>query len=319
MIDESKERIESKYVEDSLEQLVNKTRNIKTYIENLNAFTNYERIIKNYKSKLNISSKDISLQIKQNKYNDEIDGFLKTKLCNLTNILSEYYNEVNSSFLVLKDDLINSIKNMNDSLCYCVDVTKIVLNAEYKNISDSTARIDKNITNYIDKLEDPLKYKHKAENMMNNGTAYVRKISEYAEFKLDLTLEGNKFKIPKVKAKIVNKIVPKDVLVNVMSGNGFCIEKGYQFNIGLTDANYIMTVEYDTKSSYINITTYTNIENYQYTLQLSETKGDMITKEVTVENYTRTFECVNRTRTSGQRIIYDMSASSFNETMIVFK
>ena len=40
-----------------------------------------------------------------NKYNDEIYIFLKEKLSNLTNILIVYYDEINSTFSYLKNEL----------------------------------------------------------------------------------------------------------------------------------------------------------------------------------------------------------------------
>ena len=51
-----------------------------------------------------------------NKYNDEIYIFLKEKLSNLTNILIVYYDEINSTFSYLKNELIDSINNIKYSL-----------------------------------------------------------------------------------------------------------------------------------------------------------------------------------------------------------
>ena len=88
----------------------------------------------------------------------------------------------------------------------------------------------------------------------------IQQLTEDAQFKLDLTLEGVKFKIPKVKAKIFDKTISKKVKLNIATGYGYCHNKSYEYNITFNDGNFTCNIEYDIKSSYINITTYTDIE-----------------------------------------------------------
>lgn len=284
-IEETKKRIESKYVEDSLEQIVNKTRNVKQYISILYAFTENEKIIKNYKNNLNIDNKKIKETIALNKYNEQIDTFLKEKLSNITNVLIDYYDSINSTFSFLKNELLDSMNNINKSLNNITELTKEILNGKYEKISDSTNRINKTRTNYIEEYEEDLNYVQKSENMKTNVVAYINRLTEYAEFKLEFILEGTKFKIPKIKAKIIDKTIPKNVLINVLSEYGFCNYKEYQFDIEFNNATYTSNIEYDIKSSYINITTYKDIGKYEYKIKLVETKGEMRTESINVENY----------------------------------
>ena len=315
--DEAKQRIESKYVEETLEQLVNKTRNVQKYLDNINTFVNYERIIKNYQNNLNIDYKNIKEMIAKNQYIDEIDEYLKQKLTQMTYVLSNYYKNINSTIYFLKIDLLDSIKNILNSLDFCTDITSYILNNEYQKISDSTERINKTRKNHIENYSDIIKYKHQAENMMNEAKAYIKNLNEYSEFYLDLTLEGNKFKIPKVKARILNKIIPQDVQVIITSANGFCHENYYKFTIGLNDANYTMSLEYDTKSNYINITTFSNIDSYQYKLQIAEKIGQLETISVGSVNL-RVSNCVNpRTRIYSESD-FEVSNKSIKESMILF-
>jgi DNA-binding protein H-NS len=233
----------------------------------LYAFTENEKIIKNYKDNLNIDNKKIKEAIVINKYNNEIDTFLKGKLSNLTNILTDYYDTINSTFSNLKKELIDSINNIYNSLNNITEITKEILNGKYEKISNSTNRINKKRTNYIEEYKQDLKYVQKTENMMTNVTAYIDNLIEYGEFKLEFTLEGTKFKIPKIKAKIIDKTIPKNVEINVLSDYGFCYYKGYQIDIEFNNASYTSIIEYDIKSSYINITTYKEIEKYEYSIK----------------------------------------------------
>ena len=317
-VEENKKRLESKYVEESLEQMINKTRNVKQYIDTLNAFTETEQIIKNYKNTLNIDYRRINTTIELNKYNDEIDKFLKEKLSNLTKILSNYYDSINSTFSKLKNGIKDSINSIKYSLDTITEITKETLNGRYQRMSDSTNRINKNVVNYIEKYdEEDLKYTQKSENMLTTVTADIKKLNEYAEFKLDFTLEGEKFKIPKIKSKIVDITVPKNVQINVLSDYGFCYYKGFQFDINFNNANFTTTIEYDIKTSYINITTYKDIEQYQYKISPVEAKGDMNTEDISVDNYLKKVKCVNMKRNIDKEIPVEVLAQNEKEPKII--
>ena len=316
--EENKKRLESKYVEESLEQMINKTRNVKQYIDTLNAFTETEQIIRNYKNNLNVDYRRINTTIELNRYNDEIDKYLKEKLSNLTKILSNYYDSINSTFSELKNEIKNSINSIKYSLDTITEITKETLNGRYQRMSDSTNRINKNVVNYIEKYDEKdLKYTQKSENMLTTVTADIKKLNEYAEFKLDFTLEGEKFKIPKIKSKIVDIIVPKNVQIKVLSDYGFCYYKGFEFDIKLNNANFTATIEYDIKTSYINITTYKDIEQYEYKISPVEAKGDMNTEDISVDNYLKKVKCVNMNRIFGKEIPVDVLAQNENEPKII--
>ena len=317
---EAKKRIESKDVEETLEQLVNKANNVRKYIDNMNTFFTYEQSIKNYQNNLNIDYKNIKEMIIKNQYIDEIDKYLKEKLMNMTNILSNYYKHINSSIYFLKIDLLEAIKNIHNSLSFCTDITSYILNNEYQKISDSTKRINKIRRNYTD-FSNRIKYKLQSENMMVNGNAQIKKKNEYAEFQLDLIFEGNKFKIPKVKAKILNKIIPKEALITISSGNGFCHQKQYKFNIESNDANYTMSLEYDTKSNYINITTFSNIESYHYKFQVEEVIGNLESRSIYpygINENIRVITCTNKTTKVNSETILEVPSKNEKESIIIF-
>ena len=318
IIEEERRIIESRYIEDSFELILNKIRNTKNYIENLYAFVRIENILNKYKTNLNIDYKNISNMITENRYYYDIDVFLKEKLTNLTNILYNYFDQINTIFYYFKQDLVNTVYHINISLNLLSSITKNVLNREYQGISDSTTRINKIRTNYIGRYPTTLKYNHKSENMMHNVTTYIDNLTDYAEFKLDLNLEGNGFKIPKVKASIVDGTVGA-AQVRIISGNGACIEKGHYFNIKPNAANQTVTVEYNTKSNLINITTITNIKEYNYTITYSKSIGDTASEPITVDNYVRAIKCENITRERDDPIIVTVEEKNIVESQILNK
>jgi hypothetical protein len=198
---------------------------------------------------------------------------------------------------------------------------ELVINDEYFAIYHNYRKIDEKKTNYVEDYKT-LRYKHQAENMMNNGTAHIFKLNEYAEFNTDLTLYRyypGRIYVPTFKARITSKTYPKNVIVDVMTGYGFCYEQGHRFNISLNDVNYTMTVEYDTKNGYINLQTYTDIKGYQYTLQNSKMKGETTTEQISMDNYIRTFQCKNLERTLSNTETITVPAKNRKDKKIIFK
>ncbi len=130
--------------------------------------------------------------------------------------------------------------------------------------------------------------------MQTNAIFNLINITEYAEFKLDLILEGNDFKVPKVKAKIVGKTKPKRAELFIYTGYGFCPLKISKISIDFNEVNFTTTVEYDTKSSNINITTYTNFERYGYTKQIAVAPEISNLKDVTFQDLDlSSIECID--------------------------
>ena len=282
---EAKKGIESRYVEDTLYLLTNKVKNAFNYNFRLNTYSNYKKNIKKYNTTLNIDFKRILEMINNNKYNEEIDLFMKEKLNNLTYIMSEYYNEVYSSFSYLERKF-NSVFSTFDIYMYDVVVsTYFVLNNQYIEILSPKNNMSKIVSDFIEEYPSKLQYSLKSENMMNNATIKIKNLKEYGEFEFNSTLKGLRFLVPKINAKIVNKIIPKNIELEIKTGFSFCNSKGYLFDIEFNDANLTMTIEYDTKSNYINMTTYNNIEKYNYSMHYYEMFGEEETKEIHVLNY----------------------------------
>ena len=240
------------------------------------------------------------------------------KLFNLSEKLYLYYKDINSNFYALKSDLEESITNIKNALDSCYNYMANILNNEYRRINNNYQRVDETKTNYIEQLET-LRYKHQAENMMNNGSAYIENLYEYAEFKSDLTLLNGKILIPKFKARITGKTVPKNVLIYVNSGYGFCNEHGHYFNISFNDINYTMTVEYDSKSRYINLTTYTDISEYEYKLRLSTMRGEITTEQISMHNYVRTPKCQKVKRSLDTNDVITVPETKMKGSTFIFK
>ena len=203
--------------------------------------------------------------INNNKYNEEINSFLIGKVNSLNITLYNYYNQIYNKFAQYKNFWIGDMDNLYSYLSSCAQSTRFVLNSEYQKIYKETKLINTKYLNFIQKFDQKIEYESKADHMTNYANADIFNINEYAEYKLDLILEGTNYLRPKVKGRIVDKTKPGKLNLDIYSKCGKCCIEGHTYNITLNNANYTTTVEYDARTSSINITTYENIEKYYFT------------------------------------------------------
>ena len=252
-------------MEETLNLLKNKALNNYHSMNNLDAFKNFNKKTNDYINLANLEYKNINEIIANNKYNDEISFFLFGKVNRLYNILYNYYYRINSRFYSYENYLVYNMSNIYTHLYYCYYYTRLILNSEYQKIYNETKPINhKYINNNVKKFND-ISYGHDSEHMNDNATVSLDNLREYTEFTLDLILDNNYFKRPKVKGRIVDKSIPRNIILDIYSKCGECCQEGHLYNITLNDSNYTMTLEYDTKTSSINITTYTSIDKYTIT------------------------------------------------------
>ena len=317
---EAKKGIESRYVKDTLYLITNKARNAYNYNYRLNAYSDYKKNIKKYNTTLNTDFKQILEMINNNKYNEEIDLFMKEKLDNLYNIMSEYYNEVYSSFSNLERSFNLAFSEFDINMYDVVVSTYFVMNNQYIEILRQKNNMSKTVSNFTEEYPSDLQYNLKSENLWNNATIKIKNLKEYGEFEFNSTLEGIGFLVPKIKSRIVNKIIPKNIELEIKTGYSFCNNRGYLFDIEFNDANLTMTIEYDAKSNYINMTTYNNIEKYNYSMHYYEMFGEAVTEEISVLNYAwNVTKCINGGKRNVSRNYFKIDEKDEVEPTIINK
>jgi NADPH-dependent 7-cyano-7-deazaguanine reductase QueF len=273
-----------------------------------------------YNSKSNMEYKKIKNWITSNKYRKNIHNFLTNKLYKLYyNILSIYYSYVKSGvseFRIHMKTNINVIYLVNNNTMY---TTADTLNDEYKKILDSAKEFEVSYANNKGRNE-LYEYVHKTEHMINKASATFTGIKEYSEFKYDTDLIGGLFKTPYVKARIVDKSRPDKLLLNVRNEYGFCARTSFRYNVNFTDANYTLTLDYNTKTNNINITTYTNFDKYYYSSQMYQIPEKFEMESITYFGYTVYFikQCYSKAlRNLSDIYINEVPAKNYSETMII--
>ena len=263
----AREKINDRGIEETFNKILNLSEYTKSFFNGLDAFNYFEKNLTNYMKKINISSKRSNELITKNKYSDDIEIFLKAKLENLTNISQVYYSSINESYFNLKNYLNKSLTEINTLLNQCASITYKTMNNEYENISKHTTNISQKYSTNNKKIPDKI-YNKKTEHYNRYATAKILDFNEYAEFRFNLSFEEGSLKKPKVKARIVDKSYPKKAKFIVSSPFGNCGETINELNVEFNEANYTMDLDYIHEKNNINVSTFTNFEKYNYSIEV---------------------------------------------------
>ena len=323
-MDEDKEielkRQESQDVEDTFDELYNLTniaRNSLYYCPECSSIT---LKISNYKNKMSLNNKILKNWIKTNKYTKNIERFLLNSLSELYHILLAYYTKSNlgiNDFSFHKNYYIDQIYTL---IISSRAITASTLNSEYRKILDTTKDINETYQNPEGRIEG-YEYKHKTEHMVNRAVVTFSGIKEYAEFYFHTYLKGKGlFQTPYVEARIVDKSRPEEMALNVRAEYGFCGRTSFRYNASFSDFNYTLTLDYNTKTNNINITTYTNFDKYFYDSQMYQIPERYKMENISYMGYTISFlkQCYSQDLRNLSKVFHnEVEAKHYNETMII--
>ena len=156
--------------------------------------------------------------------------------------------------------------------------------------------------------------------MINKATATFTGIKEYSEFKFDTYLEGGLFKTPYVKARIVDKTRPDKLALQVRTEYGFCGRTSFRYDVDFNDANYTLTLDYNTKTNNIIINTFTDFDKYYYTSQMYQIPDKAEFECLTFFGYEVCFikQCYDKnSRILSKVYNNEVAEKKYNETMII--
>ena len=132
--------------------------------------------------------------------------------------MSEYYNEVYSSFSNLERRFNLAFSDFEINMYDVVVSTYFVMNNQYIEILSQKNNMSKIVSNFSEEYPSDLQYNLKSENLWNNATIKIKNLKEYGEFEFNSSLEGIGFLVPKIKSRIVNKIIPKNIELEIKTG-----------------------------------------------------------------------------------------------------
>ena len=317
--DAEAKRQESKDVEETFTQLYQLALSLRNSFYSSFEYFALKANIENYNSNNNFNYKYLKKWINDNKYNFRIHNFLMTKLYFLYQKIDSYYAYSKVGVLEFRSHMIAYADNIYSRVITARTTTANGLNSGYEKI---LAKADKFNITYTDTKDEPIScdYKHKTEHMINRAFATLSGMKEYSHFELNTSLTGSLFKTPEIKAKIVDKTRPDQLNLNVRAEYGFCGRTSYQYDAKFNDANYTMTIDFNTKTNNINIKTYTDFEKYNYTWQMYQIPDKYYMDNITYFGYTiQVFkQCYDHTnRDLTEVFTKEVEGKHYNETMTI--
>ena len=313
-------RLETKNVEESFTEIYELIKQI-----NNSFFTCLEcdylyQMASNYVLKTSKTNKYIKWWITKNEYSKNVFRFLMNKLNYLNSILSDYYSYSKIGVEELYNHMNNSILSIEIIGSNSMHNTANILNKEYQTILNTTKDFNKVYKNEADKSEESYEYIHKTEHMINTAKASFDTIKEYSEFQYESFLKGDLFKTSYVKAKIVSTTRPNKMALNVRAEYGFCGRTTINYNVKFSDANYTMTIDYNTKTNNIHIDTYTDFDKYNYSTQMYQIPEKYDMDNITYFGNTIYFmkQCYNKSTVKLSDVYYnEIDAKNNVETMVI--
>ena len=314
-------RQETQDVEDTFDQLYSLAFNMKNTLYLCLECNSITLQSSNNNYRMSLAYKILKVWIKRNRYSKNIQKFLLNSLDELYYILLIYYTNINLGITDLRGHMIYYSEKIFTLVLSTRLTTAHTLNKEYQIILDSTK--DFNITYYnLTKREKDYEYKHKTEHMINRALVTFTGIKEYTEFQFETFLKTGRglFKTPYVKARIVDTTRPEEMVLNVRAEYGFCGRTSFMYNANFSDANYTLTLDYNTKTNNINITTYTNFEKYYYDTKMYQIPEQYSMENISYFGYTISFlkQCYSQDKRTLSNVKgNEIEEKHYNETMII--
>ena len=303
-------------LEETFEKLLINKDNIKLFFDTLKEFNDYDILIVKNINNLNLAFKESQKLIEDSNYEEENKNNFNDKLFYLKEKSLDYYNNINDSFYNLKQYLDNSIKNINQGINKCINITYETLIKEYKNISEKENPLNEEFSKNEEKRD--LFDNFETEDNKYFISTELNKLEHYAKFNVELLFENNDYKNPKLVINIINKSRPKNMILDVYYLYGNCAKKGIKIDSNFNEAVYKINSFYDTKSVNIIATSYTNFEKYEYTTEVYEYEdSDEITcfTVAYIEFCINTLRCHNKKILSSEKRFYDKK--EYNKTNLV--
>ena len=236
-------KIPNKQINDIFNKLFNISEKNKLFINNLKQFHEFNKTIDKYIKNLNVAYHDSAKIIEENNYEESINNTLNYKLFYLNKITSNYYSKINESYYNLKDYLINSINKIDTKINKCFNYTFDTLINEYNKILNQIEPTNSEYSKFVEEIS-PIYYYFSPEDTKYNIKAELQNLKHYAKFNFGLEFDKNDKNKFKLIANIINRSIPKNLIIDIFSEFGNCGRKGIILETEFNNAEYSMNVDY---------------------------------------------------------------------------
>ena len=232
------------------------------FFKNLNYFSDFDNKIKKYINEINEKYIDLQNNINSTNYEENIKQKLFNNLDELKNFILDYYIQANFSYYQSKENITNSINQMNNLLEKCINITYKEINKKYIKLKDNFKPVN---FQKIEKKSIELEEKEEVD-----GTIYKieANIDEYLienQISFDILLNESDGDIltPIILGKLINKNHPKKMVIDFYTNNGqSCEIKGRKMTINFNNISLISEMVFDNGLNNIIINNIIDFDEY---------------------------------------------------------
>ena len=258
--------------------LKNSSLLLKQSIQSLDLFTFFEDYLKKNISEINNQYLSTKYNLDKNKNNNENYDLMIERLEELNELSLSYYAQTQNIYDIMKDEIINNIKKIDELIYACEKVTFSIIYDKYLEIKNNFNKIEE-----IKRLEkekiniSPYKY-YQTDNYFTVETTFGNILIDN-KFTLDIIFEGES-KIPKVVGKIINNVKPKVFSINFYSSTGQNGKLGRKIDVTFNNISSFTNIDFDAGLNQGYILTNFNFEEYSVKTQYYEEKLEYVPKNI---------------------------------------
>ena len=288
----NQEKIADKAIDDTFKNLLSSSKDIKTFINTFNKFEDFNNLITNNINKVNLAYLTSYKRITDNDYEDEIFNELNNKLEYLKQISLDYYTQITHSYNRVKNYLNDSINEIYTKLNECANITYNTFADKYNSISNKVQSIDKEESQISNEtIQNTFVVGNQNQIITVNYSIF--NMTKKTKFKYDLQFEDVGIKKPKVKMSISNQNKPRKVNFDMVKQSNGCGRVVESLEVEFNDVNYTMNVDFNTKSTDINLTSITNFQAYNYNKEIYQIEEKPFSQCYTVQGIKTCIEYTN--------------------------
>ena len=271
-------KINGDKINNTFNELKNSSLLLKRSVQSLDLFTYFEDYLKKNISEINNQYLNAKYNLDKNKNNNENYDLMVERLEELNRLSLAYYSQSKNIYEIMRDEVINNIKKIDELINTCEKVTYTTIYEKYVEIKNNFNKIEEIKYSETEQI-NILPYKHQqTENYFTVETS-VGNILIDNKFTLDIVF-NDESKVFKVIGKVVNNVRPKVFNINFYSSTGQSGKLGRKIYITFNNISSFTDIDFDAGLNQGYILTNFNFDEYSIKTQYYEEKLEYVPKNI---------------------------------------
>ena len=263
---------------ETLEKIMNSSLDIQKFVDTLNLFNEFDEKLEKYNNSINYQYSISQNNIKNNiEHYDELNEVLEE----LFQISNQYYSKANYSYYIVKELIINSIKQINNILEKCANATYDIIDEKYIEIKNDFKAVHE-INNELKSKINIKDYNTRIENKQYVIKSQIDNYKQENEFMIDIKYEEDNKKNSKVIGFVNNRNRPEEMIIDVYSRYGQDGKFGRKMNIKLNDIMLNTNINFEVDSNNVLINTTYSHDEFEIRNEFYESR-EIISEECLAE------------------------------------